>query len=69
MKQQHLTLSKTLGVLGTLLLLAWTAATSDADVRTSTSYTIPADTVDAGGVRSSSTHYTNDGSLSSLGPW
>jgi hypothetical protein len=54
MKQQHLTLSKTLGVLGTLLLLAWTAATSDADVRTSTSYTIPADTVDAGGQHATS---------------
>ena len=61
-----LTLSKTLGVLGTLLLLALTAATSDADVRTSTSYTIPADTVDAGGQHATSVTYTHHGSVGGI---
>ena len=65
MNKHRMTLSKTHGVLVTLLL-AWTAAPSPADLRTSTSYTIPADTVDAGGVRSTSSAYTHDGSVGGI---
>ena len=45
-----------------LLLLAF-AATVQADLRTSSSYTVAADTTDAGGQRSTSSAYTNHGSV------
>ncbi len=42
------------------------AATAHAGPRTSTDYTVPADTADAGGQRATSTAYTNDGSLGGI---
>ncbi|MFT5190834.1 MAG: hypothetical protein ACI9DF_003934 [Verrucomicrobiales bacterium] len=48
-----------------LLLLAF-ASTVQADLRTSTSYTVPTDTTDAGGVRATSAAYTHDGSLDGI---
>ena len=45
-----------------LLLLAF-AATVQADLRTSSSYTVPTDTTDSGGQRATSSAYTNHGSV------
>lgn len=42
------------------------AASAHAGPRTSTDYTVPADTTDAGGQRATSTAYTNDGSLGGI---
>jgi hypothetical protein len=42
------------------------AASAHAGPRTSTDYTVPADTADAGGQRTASATYTNDGSLGGI---
>jgi hypothetical protein len=49
-----------------LVLLLALAATAHADPRTSGSYTIAADTADAGGKRAISASYTNDGSAGGI---
>ncbi len=48
-----------------LLLLAF-VATVQADLRTSSSYTVPTDTMDSGGQRATSAAYTNDGSVGGI---
>jgi len=59
MKTNNLALKCTLGL--TALLVLATAA--HAGPRTSTNYNIPTDTTDAGGQRTTSTSYSNDGSV------
>ena len=53
---------KAVWAIHSLLLLAF-AATAHADLRTSTDYTVPTDITDAGGQRTSSSAYTNHGSI------
>ena len=53
---------KAVWAIHSLLLLAF-AATAHADLRTSTDFTVAADTTDAGGQRTSSSAYTNHGSI------
>ncbi len=63
MKHNSTTPSQHFGV--TALLLAF-AASAQAGPRTSTDYNVPADTTDAGGQRTTSAAYTNDGSLGGI---
>ena len=63
MKNHSKTSTQRLGVTALLLALA---ASAHAGPRTSTDYTVPADTADAGGQRATSSAYTNDGSLGGL---
>ena len=53
---------KAVWAINSLLLLAF-AATAHADLRTSTDFTVAADTTDAGGQRTSSSAYTHHGSI------
>lgn len=63
MKNHSKTSTQRLGVTALLLALA---ASAHAGPRTSTDYTVPADTADAGGQRATSSAYTNDGSLGGI---
>ena len=49
-----------------LALLLVCSATVHADPRTSTNYTVPAESLDAGGKRTTSASYTNDGSAGGI---
>jgi hypothetical protein len=63
MKNDSRTYPQHFGVMA--LLLAFTASTH-AGPRTSTNYSVPTDTTDSGGQRTSSATYTNDGSLGGI---
>jgi hypothetical protein len=56
---------KAVWAIHSLLLLAF-AATVHADLRTSTDYTVAADTTEAGGQRATSVSYTNHGSVGGI---